>query len=90
MSFRNLALTASLGISLLASCALPAYADHDDRDEHCRRDVQKAEERLERAIQKHGERSRQAETRRHQLEETRERCHMRGNDRDHDHDHDRR
>ena len=86
MRFRNLALTASLGISLLASCVIPAYADRDDREERCRRDVHKAEERLERAIQKHGEHSRQAEDRRHQLEELRERCHMRGEDRDHDHD----
>jgi hypothetical protein len=87
MSFKNIALTAGLGVSLLAACALPALADHDDREEHCRRDVQKAEERLERAVRKHGERSRQAEDRRHQLEEVRERCHMRGDDRDHDRDH---
>ena len=90
MPFRNLALTATLGVSLLAACAMPAYADHDDRDDRCRRDVHKAEERLERAIQKHGEHSRQAEDRRHQLEEVRERCHMRGDDHDHDRDHDRR
>jgi len=87
MSFKKIALTAGLGVSLLASLALPAYADRDDREEHCRRDVQRAEERLEKAVRKHGERSRQADDRRHQLEEVRERCHMRGDDRDHDRDH---
>ena len=86
MSFKNFVLTAGLGVSLLAAGALPAQADRDDREEHCRRNVQKAEERLERAVRKHGERSRQADDRRHQLEEVRERCHMRGDDRDHDRD----
>lgn len=36
------------------------------------------------AVRKHGEGSRQAEQRRHEIEEVRERCHWR------DHDHDRR
>jgi hypothetical protein len=78
-------LCAMLGASLLAGVATPAHADRDDR---CRRDVRKAEENLERAVRKHGERSRQAEQRRRQLEEVRERCHMRDHDHDHDHDHD--
>lgn len=85
MSFKNFALTATLGVSLMAACALPAHADRDDREERCRRDVHRAEERLERAVRKHGERSRQADDRRHQLEEVRERCRMRGDDHDHDH-----
>src|SRR5260370_109866 len=41
----------------------------------------KAEENLERAVRRHGERSRQAQDRRRQLEEARERCH---HDRDRD------
>jgi len=70
---------AMLGASLLVGMATPA---HGDRDDKCRRDIQKAEENLEKAVRKHGEHSRQAEQRRHQLEEVRERCHWR--DRDHD------
>jgi len=73
-----------LGASLVVGVATPALADRDDR---CRRDIRKAEQNLEKALRKHGERSRQAEQRRRQLEEVRERCHMR--DRDHDRDHDR-
>lgn len=72
-------LGAVLSASLLVGTAIPANADQDDR---CRRDVHKAEQNLEKAIQKHGEHSRQAEDRRHQLEEVRERCHMRGEDHD--------
>lgn len=55
--------------------------DHDDRK--CERRIHKAQEQLERAVRKHGEHSEQAEQRRHQLEEARERCHH-----DHDRDHD--
>ncbi|HEY6350197.1 MAG TPA: hypothetical protein VI636_12390 [Candidatus Angelobacter sp.] len=57
--------------------------DHDRDDKKCEKRVHKAEEQLEKAIRKHGEHSEQAERKRHDLEETRERCH----DRDHDHDH---
>lgn len=60
----------------------------DRDDEKCERRVHKAEENLEKAIRRHGEHSRQAEQRRHDLEEARERCHH-DHDRDHDHDHDR-
>lgn len=76
-------LSAMLFASLLGGVATPAHADRGDR---CRRDVRRAEENLERAVRKHGERSRQADKRRHELEETQERCHMRDRDRDHDHD----
>lgn len=73
---------ALLGFSLLAGTALPSHAR--DRDDACRRQVQKAEQNLDKAIRKHGERSRQAEKRRRQLEKARQRCHM--GDRDHDRD----
>jgi len=56
-----------------------ARAHADNRDERCERRIHKAEENLERAVRRHGERSRQAQDRRRQLEEARERCH-----RDHD------
>jgi ribulose kinase len=82
--FGKTMLCAMLGASLLAGVATPARADRDDK---CRRDIRKAEQNLEKAVRKHGERSRQAEQRRRQLEEVRERCHWRDHDRDHDHDH---
>lgn len=68
-----------LAAFFLFGSALPARAL--DRDDKCERRIHRAEENLEKAIRKHGEHSRQAEQRRHQLEEVRERCH-----RDHDHD----
>lgn len=58
----------------------------DRDDERCERRIHKAQEALEKAVRRHGEHSRQAEEKRHELEETRERCH---HDRDRDHDHDR-
>ncbi len=87
--FGKTVLCAMLGASLLAGAATPARADRADK---CRRDIHKAEENLEKAVRKHGERSRQAQQRRHQLEEVRERCrgYWGNRDRDHDHDHDRR
>jgi hypothetical protein len=78
--FGKTMLCAMLGASLLAGVATPAGADRDDR---CRNDIRKAEQNLEKAVRKHGERSKQAEQRRRQLEEVRERCHWR------EHEHDR-
>jgi len=56
-----------------------------DRDHECRERIHKAEAQLRREIDRHGERSRQAEKRRYELERARERCGY-GRDRDHDHD----
>ena len=83
--FAKTILCAMLGIALLAGPATPARADRDDK---CSRDIHKAEENLEKAVRKHGEHSRQADERRHQLEEVRERCHVRDHEHDRDHDHD--
>lgn len=77
-------LCAMLGASLLAGLATPARADRDDK---CRNDIHKAEENLEKAVRKHGEHSKQAEKRRRQLHEVRERCHWREHE---EHEHDRR
>ena len=69
---------------------VPAQAldrDHDN-DRRCEQRIRNAENKLQQAIRRHGERSRQAEQKRHELEEARERCRHR--DRDHDRDHDRR
>ena len=85
MFFEKLLAPTILSASLVIGIAIPALADQDDR---CRRDIHRAEQNLDKAARKHGEHSRQAEDRRRQLEETRERCHMRGEDRDHHDDRD--
>ena len=59
-------LCAMLGASLVAGMTTPARADRDDR---CHRKGEKAERNLDKAVRKHGERSRQVEKRRHELEE---------------------
>ena len=74
---------AMFGVFLLVGCVVPTLAG--DRDHECRERIEKAEAKLRREIDRHGERSRQAEKRRHELDEARERC--RG-DRDRDHPHD--
>lgn len=66
---------------------VPVRALVRDDDHKCEQRIHKAEEKLQNAIRKHGEHSRQAEQRRHELEEARERCHHGDHDRDHDHDH---
>ena len=58
-----------LSASLIAGAAIPAHADQDD---WCRHDVHRAEQNLDKAIQRHGEHNRQAEQRRQQLEEVRD------------------
>jgi len=83
--FGKTMLCAMLSASLLAGVATPARADRDDK---CSRDIRKAEENVEKAARKHGEHSRQAEERRHQLEEVKERCHRRDHEHDRDSDHD--
>jgi len=63
---------ALLSVVGLVGSSLQARADGHSR---CERDVHKAEENLRIAIEKHGEHSRQAEKRRHELEDVRHRCH---------------
>ena len=71
--------------------AVPVRAIDRDDDRKCEQRIRNAERRLHDAERRHGEHSRQARARRHDLEEARERCHRdRDRDRDHDHDHDRR
>jgi hypothetical protein len=74
-------LAAVFGAFLLVGGGAPIVAG--DRDNGCRERIQKAEEKLRHAIDRHGEHSQQAEKRRHELEKVRERC---GADRDRDHD----
>ena len=74
-------LAVAFGACLLVSGVAPALAG--DRDYECRERIHKAEEKLRHEIDRHGERSRQAEKRRHELERVRESC---GRDRDRNRD----
>jgi hypothetical protein len=65
-------LVAALGGFLLLGGAMPAQAH--DRDGRCAQRIHKADEKLEWAIHRHGPNSRQAQKRRHELDEVREHC----------------
>lgn len=54
----------------LVGSSLPARAET-----RCERDIHRAEDNLRVAVEKHGEHSRQAEKRRHELDDVRHRCH---------------
>jgi hypothetical protein len=62
---------AGLILSGLMGTVIPAQAFAEDR---CERRIHEAEAKLQDAIAKHGEHSRQAEKRRHDLEEVRRHC----------------
>jgi len=70
--FGNLAVAAVVAGALLLFVAAPR-AHADDR-EKCQHAVEKAEARLDRAVQKRGEHSHEAEERRRDLNAERERC----------------
>ncbi len=62
-----------IGTFLLLGSAAPMMArNHEDK---CEKRIRKAELKLQKAIQKHGEHSRQAQARRHDVEQAREHCH---------------
>lgn len=64
-----------LGASLLLGGSVIVQGQAPpDRHYRCERRIRQAEINLQRAIERHGERSRQAEKRRRQLEEIRARC----------------
>jgi hypothetical protein len=70
---------------VLSGCLLGGVVPlQADRRSDCAKRIRKAEQNLDKEVRKHGEHSRQAEKRRHELEKTRENC--RGFDRDHDRD----
>jgi len=69
--FHTLAAVVTMGAFLFLAGAPRVHAD--DR-EHCRRRIDKAEARLNDAIAKHGEHSREAVDRWHDLRTERERC----------------
>jgi hypothetical protein len=80
---KTILLATVFGVFLLVGGVAPILAG--DRDHDCRERIHKAEAKLRREIDRHGEHSRQAEKRRYELERARERC---GGDRDRDHDRD--
>jgi hypothetical protein len=97
--FGNAAVVALMAGALLLSVAAPqARADNRGRCQHA---IEKAEVRLDKAIRRHGDHSREAEDRRRDLNAERERCwnenHQWWNGREHrwetehnwDNDHDR-
>ena len=89
MTQRVKAFIAACVVSVFLAGSIPLHAldrDHDRDDRRCRQRIEKAEQRLHQAERRHGPGSRQAQQRRHELEEARERC----GHRDRDHDRDRR
>jgi len=68
---KTLLAAATLGVLLFVAAAPPAHAD--DRAQ-CQARIEKAEARLDEAIRKHGEHSDQANDRRRDLNNERERC----------------
>ncbi len=77
-----LLLTAALLLALLP-------AEGRDRDDACAKRIQKAEQQLHQAERKHGLNSKQAQNKRHHLDQVRDQCRGRDHDRDRDRDHDR-
>ncbi|MGA2989678.1 MAG: hypothetical protein ABSD88_04310 [Candidatus Korobacteraceae bacterium] len=69
--FRKTTIVAMLGAALLIGGALPAVADSP---RECRERIRIAEHNLREAKERYGERSREAEKRRRELERVRERC----------------
>jgi hypothetical protein len=68
---KSKALIAGMILTGMLGAAMSTTAVAEDR---CERRIHEAEAKLQDAIAKHGEHSRQAEKRRHDLEETRRQC----------------
>ena len=74
---KNILFVAALGVLLLAGGVARTQASDNNR--RCEQRIHQAEEKLRREIDRHGEHSRQAEKRRHELGQARRSC---GEDRD--------
>jgi hypothetical protein len=72
--FRKTGMAVLLGASLLLGGAVTVQAQNPNRHHRCEHRIRQAEANLQRAIARHGANSRQAERRRRELEEVRERC----------------
>jgi len=75
--WKNILFVPALGVLLLAGGVARTQASDNDRQ--CQQRIHRAEEKLRKEIDRHGEHSRQAEKRRHELEEAQRSC---GGDRD--------
>ena len=75
--WKNFLFVPALGVLLLAGGVARTQASDNDRQ--CQQRIHRAEEKLRKEIDRHGEHSRQAEKRRHELEEAQRSC---GGDRD--------
>jgi len=75
--WKSILFVPALGVLLLAGGV--GHTQASDNDRQCNQRIHKAEENLRKAVYRHGEQSRQAEKRRHELEEARRSC---GGDRD--------
>jgi len=72
---RTRTLIAAMVVAVFLAGAVPTQAmGRGDWERKCEQRIRNAEYKLQQAIRKHGERSRQAEHRRRDLEEVRERC----------------
>jgi hypothetical protein len=71
-SLRVAPAVAAMGAMFLMAGVPQAKADDEHRE--CREHIERAQAKLDREISRHGERSRQAEHARHDLNEQRERC----------------
>jgi hypothetical protein len=67
--WKSVLLVPALGALLLAGGAAGTWSCNN-----CDQRIHKAEENLRKAIERHGEHSRQADDRRHELEETKRSC----------------
>ena len=70
--YRNVLFVAVLGAWLLVGGVARAHAG--DQRSDCDRRIQRAEEKLKKEVDRHGEHSPQAEKKRHDLEEVRRSC----------------
>jgi hypothetical protein len=73
-SLKGLAVSAVMTMALGAAMFVTVPQSYADDHARCQRQIERAESKLDQAIRKHGERSRQAEQRRRDLHAQRERC----------------
>ena len=73
-SLKNLALSAVMTTALGTAMLVTVPQSYADDHAKCQRQIEKEESKLDQAIRKHGEHSRQAEQRRRDLNAERERC----------------
>jgi len=71
---KGLAVTAVVTMALGTATLVTVPQSYADDHAKCQRQIERAESRLDQAIRKHGERSRQADQRRRDLNAERERC----------------